>query len=432
MMFNNLGLIQPILNAVHSEGYDRPTPIQIQAIPHVLAQKDLLACAQTGTGKTAAFALPILQRLASSKTGFQREIRSLVLTPTRELASQIAESFSVYGRGLDLKTTVIFGGVNQKGQVKVLRQGIDILVATPGRLLDLINQRLIHLGKLEIFVLDEADRMLDMGFIHDVRRIIQVIPKKRQTLFFSATMPPDIQQLADKILTQPIRIQVDPISSTVEQIKQSIYFIEKSKKTALLIHLLQDPSISRALVFTRTKRDANRVSESLNYSKIHAEAIHGNKSQGARERALGNIKSGHTRVLVATDIAARGIDIDNVTHVFNFDIPNIPESYVHRIGRTARAGSSGVAMAFCSNEERSFLADIERVIKKKVPLSETPQGLVSEAKAPYSRSSRSPGSGQSQSKGRWNGKSDKSKIEKTSFSAKNPRPLIITKMSHKR
>lgn len=386
--FQECGLIQPILDAVRAQGYTQPTPIQIQAIPQVLAQKDLLACAQTGTGKTAAFALPILQRLSQEKIGHHREIRALVLTPTRELASQIAENFFLYGKGLDLRTAVIFGGVNQKSQVKILRQGVDILVATPGRLLDLMNQRLLQLDRLNIFVLDEADRMLDMGFIRDVKRIVQVIPRKRQTLFFSATMPADIKQLADKILVQPFRIQVNPVSSTAEQIKQSVYYVEKNKKTALLIHLLQDPTMTRTLVFTRTKRDANRVSEALNRAQIRSEAIHGNKSQSARERALDNIKKGQTRVLVATDIAARGIDIDQVTHVFNFDIPNIPESYVHRIGRTARAGMSGVAMAFCSNEERGFLNDIERVIKKKVPLVETPQGLKVEVKVAHPRRSR--------------------------------------------
>jgi ATP-dependent RNA helicase RhlE len=393
MYFKDLGLLPTILKAVEAEGYTQPTPIQLQAIPHVLDKKDVLACAQTGTGKTAAFALPILQRLTETKPAAPGEVRALILTPTRELASQIAQSFEVYGKGLNLRSTVVFGGVSQKPQVKTLRSGVDILIATPGRLLDLINQRAVRLNRIEIFVLDEADRMLDMGFIHDVRRIIQVIPKVRQTLFFSATMPADIKKLADQILNQPVRVQVNPVSSTVEMIQQSVFHVEKGKKTALLIHLLENKDVTRALVFTRTKRDANRVAESLNGARIRAEAIHGNKSQNARERALESIKQGQTRVLVATDIAARGIDIDQVTHVFNHDIPNVPESYVHRIGRTARAGTSGTAMSFCAPEERSFLADIERVIKKKITVTDTPEGLVRETKSQSPRASRPPSRG---------------------------------------
>jgi ATP-dependent RNA helicase RhlE len=378
MKFDSLHLIDPILRAVKAEGYEKPTPIQLQAIPLVLARKDVLACAQTGTGKTAAFALPILQLLTEKKPIGPREIRVLVLTPTRELASQIAESFTNYGKELPFRNTVVFGGVSQHGQARTLKQGVDILVATPGRLLDLMNQRLVHFKNLEIFVLDEADRMLDMGFIHDVRRIITGIPKLRQTLFFSATMPPEIRKLSEQILSHPVRIEVTPVATTAEKISQAIYHVEKRQKTSLLIHLLGDSRVERALVFTRTKRDANRVSESLNGAGIRAEAIHGNKSQSARERALESIKSGDCRVLVATDIAARGIDIDKVTHVFNHDIPNVPESYVHRIGRTARAGSEGIAFSFCSGEERSLLVDIERLIRMKIPVFLTPEGLSSE------------------------------------------------------
>jgi len=369
-----------VLNAVRSEGYVKPTPIQEQAIPIILEKKDLLACAQTGTGKTAAFALPILQLLAqhdlhSAYRNRIREIRVLVLTPTRELASQIGESFTNYGKGLVLSNTVIFGGVGQNPQAAAIRRGVDIVVATPGRLLDLLQQKLIRFNALEIFVLDEADRMLDMGFIHDVRRIIAMLPKKRQTLFFSATMPSEISKLAGQILTHPTRIEVTPVASTVERIQQVIFFVPSNQKTSLLKHLLADPRAKRALVFTRTKRDANRISESLSASGIGSAAIHGNKSQGARERALESIKSGDSRVLVATDIAARGIDIDQVTHVFNYDIPNVPESYVHRIGRTARAGKEGMAVSFCAPEERSFLSDIERLIRKKPQIMKTPENL---------------------------------------------------------
>ncbi len=378
MKFESLQLIDPILRAVRSEGYEIATPIQTQAIPLILARKDVLACAQTGTGKTAAFALPILQLLAETSRDVQpgpRAIRAMVLTPTRELASQIGESFSAYGQGLPLRNTVIFGGVGQHSQVRELRQGVDIVVATPGRLLDLMNQRHIHFRGLEILVLDEADRMLDMGFIHDVRRVITALPRKRQTLFFSATMPPEIQKLSAQILSQPVRLEVTPVASTAEKIDQSVYHVEKKQKTSLLIQLLNDPAAKRALVFTRTKRDANRVADALNASQIRAAAIHGNKSQGAREQALESIKQGRCRVLVATDIAARGIDIDQITHVFNHDIPNIAESYVHRIGRTARAGAEGIAVSLCAGDEREFLADIERLIRKKIQVMQTPEAL---------------------------------------------------------
>lgn len=396
--FKKLNLIEPILKAVYAEGYEKPTPIQEQAIPRILARKDLLACAQTGTGKTAAFALPILQILAEHNAKAihkkpTRDIRVLVLTPTRELASQISESFTNYGQGLGLTNAVIFGGVGQNPQVAAIRRGIDVLVATPGRLLDLLQQRHVRFNGLEIFVLDEADRMLDMGFIHDVRRVIATIPKQRQTLFFSATMPPEISKLANQILTDPARIEVTPVASTAEKIEQVIYQVASNQKTSLLKHLLQDSKTSRALVFTRTKRDANRVAESLTAASIGAAAIHGNKSQGARERALDGIKEGKIRVLVATDIAARGIDIDQVTHVFNYDIPNVPESYVHRIGRTARAGREGIAISFCAPEERAFFTAIERLIRKRPLLLKTPDHLEIEK-----RGSSRGGGGQSHSR----------------------------------
>ncbi|HEX2905807.1 MAG TPA: DEAD/DEAH box helicase [Phototrophicaceae bacterium] len=367
MQFQDLKLIDPLLRAVHAEGYNEPTPIQAQAIPHVLNGKDLVGCAQTGTGKTAAFALPILQRLMAAPSR-QRGIRVLVLSPTRELASQIGESFSVYGRHTGLKNAVIFGGVGQQPQIEAVRRGLDILVATPGRLLDLMNQGWVRLDTVEIFVLDEADRMLDMGFIHDVRRVISALPVKRQTLLFSATMPPDIQDLAARILINPVRVEVTPQATTVEKIEQSVFFVEKKDKRALLEHLLNDQAIRRVLVFTRTKHGANKVAEQLERVRIQAEAIHGNKSQTARERALANFKSGKTRVLVATDIAARGLDVEDVTHVINYDLPNEPESYVHRIGRTARAGASGIAYSFCDVDERAYLRDIEKLIRLRVPV----------------------------------------------------------------
>ena len=381
MEFQDLKLIDPLLRAVRAEGYQEPTPIQVQAIPHVLAGKDLIGCAQTGTGKTAAFALPILQRLAASTQNHQRgAIRVLVLSPTRELASQINESFNNYGRHTGMKSIVIFGGVGQQPQVQAVRRGADILVATPGRLLDLMNQGFVKLNTIQIFVLDEADRMLDMGFIHDVRRVISALPSRRQTLLFSATMPQDIEDLAARILIDPVRVAVVPQATTVETITQSVFFVDKKNKRALLEHILHDKDIRRVLVFTRTKHGANKLVEQLGKATIHAEAIHGNKSQTARERALENFKRGRTRVLVATDIAARGIDVDDVTHVINYDLPNEPESYVHRIGRTARAGASGVAYSLCDAEERKYLRDIEKLIRLRVPVvDEHPYPMSGEA-----------------------------------------------------
>ena len=369
MQFAELGLIPPIAQAVASEGYVTPTPIQAKAIPHVLAGRDLLGLAQTGTGKTAAFALPILQRLAHIAPGRgHRHIRCLVLTPTRELASQITESFTVYGKHLPLRCTVIFGGVGMESQKQALRNGIDILVATPGRLLDLAGQRLVDLRALEVFVLDEADRMLDMGFIHDVKRVIGLLPTRRQTLFFSATMPREAQELADRLLHDPETVAVAPPSTTVEKVDQEVFMVEKADKRSLLVDVLRDSDMRRVLVFSRTKHGANRIAEHLVKANIGAEAIHGNKSQNARERALANFKAGRVRVLVATDIAARGIDIDDVTHVVNFDVPEVPETYVHRIGRTARAGASGMAMTFVEAEERIDWRNILKLTRQEIPV----------------------------------------------------------------
>jgi ATP-dependent RNA helicase RhlE len=370
MKFSSLRLSDPIQRAISDTGYTEPTPIQQAAIPHLLEGKDLLGCAQTGTGKTAAFALPILNRLAQApKRTRPKCARVLILTPTRELAIQIHDSFKTYGKYLRLRYTVIFGGVGQGNQVRELKYGTDVLVATPGRLLDLINQGFLSLSDLEIFVLDEADRMLDMGFIHDIRKVLALLPMKRQNLFFSATMPPDIQRLADSMLTHPVKVEVNPVSSTAELIQQSLFYVEKPRKRDLLRHVLQDKSLSRVIVFTRTKFGANRVSEVLEKNGIPSAAIHGNKSQGARQRALEDFKNGRIRVLVATDIAARGIDVDNVSHVINFEIPNIAESYVHRIGRTARAGQNGIALSFCDSEEKAFIADIEKVIQQPIPVN---------------------------------------------------------------
>ncbi len=370
MKFKDLKIIEPILQALEKEGYSSPTPIQQAAIPPVLSGRDLLGCAQTGTGKTAAFAIPILQLLSKPHAAVpgQRPIRTLILTPTRELAIQIQESFEAYGSNLRLRSLVIFGGVSQVPQTQALQRGTDILIATPGRLLDLHAQGYISLKDLEIFVLDEADRMLDMGFVHDVKKIISKIPVKRQTLFFSATMPKEIQGLADSILTNPEKVEVTPVSSTADTIQQWIYFVEKQSKKFLLAELLQDSSIESVLVFTRTKHGADKVVKDLVKKGIKAEAIHGNKSQNARQRALGNFKDRTTRVLVATDIAARGIDVDELTHVINYEMPNIPETYVHRIGRTGRAGLSGIAFSFCEAEELPYLKDIQKLIGKNIPV----------------------------------------------------------------
>jgi ATP-dependent RNA helicase RhlE len=377
MTFNELNLIEPILRALGEEGYTTPTPIQQQAIPQVLEGHDLLGVAQTGTGKTAAFSVPILQILhqtaqtQKAAQGPRGRVRCLVLTPTRELAIQIGESFKAYGRHLpQLRSTVIFGGVGQNPQVQALQRGVEILVATPGRLLDLMNQGYVNLQHLEVFVLDEADRMLDMGFIHDIKRILPKLPAGRQSLFFSATMPNVIKELSATILRpNPVQVAVTPVSSTADTVTQSVFLVDKNDKPALLRHVLKDPAIKRVLVFTRTKHGANKVTETLEKAQITAEAIHGNKSQNHRQRALSNFKAGTTRVLVATDIAARGIDVDELTHVINYEVPNEPETYVHRIGRTGRAGAFGTAFTFVEDEERAYLQDIQKLIRKQIDVA---------------------------------------------------------------
>jgi ATP-dependent RNA helicase RhlE len=366
MSFESLGLSEPILRAVREQGYLTPTPIQQQAIPPVLAGRDVLGCAQTGTGKTAAFALPILQRLAAGQR--VRAPRALVVSPTRELAVQIGDDFRSYGRHLPLSGAVIYGGVSQMNQVASLRRGLDILVATPGRLLDLLGQRHVELDAVSVLVLDEADRMLDMGFLPDVRRIVAAVPSVRQTLLFSATMPDEIAGLAQRLLTNPVSVAVTPPATTVEAVQQTSYSVTKDDKPALMVHLLQDEALSRVLVFTRTKHGADRLCQKLERQGIRAAAIHGNKSQNARQRALDEFKRGAVRVLCASDIAARGLDIDDVSHVVNYEIPNEPETYVHRIGRTGRATKSGEALSFVSPEERGFMRAIEKTISRSVPM----------------------------------------------------------------
>jgi ATP-dependent RNA helicase RhlE len=368
--FSSLGLNEPIRRVLSAEKYTDPTPIQTRAIPLLLAGKDLLGVAQTGTGKTAAFALPILQSLFEKRSpAGPRATRALVLAPTRELAIQIGNSFRVYGRHLGLRHAVVFGGVGQNPQVRALARGVDILIATPGRLLDLLGQGHLRLDRVTHLVLDEADRMLDMGFVRDVRRIVAELPKKRQSQFFSATMPGDVARLAGEILSDPVRIEVTPSATTVEQVAQHVYFVNAADKRALLAQVLKDPALARVIVFSRTKHGANRVAQQLDRSGVAAEAIHGNKTQGARQQALEKFRSGRARVLVATDIAARGIDVDGVTHVINFELPNVPESYVHRIGRTARAGAAGIAFSFCDPSERPYLRDIEKLIKRPLAVA---------------------------------------------------------------
>jgi ATP-dependent RNA helicase RhlE len=429
MSFKSLKLTDPILRSLKEEGYTSPTPIQSQAIPVALKGKDLLGCAQTGTGKTAAFAIPILENLAKSRQDERnRKIRSLIVTPTRELAIQIDESIRNYGRYTGLKSTVIFGGVNQKGQVKKLKSGVDILTATPGRLLDLMNQGFISLSGIEIFVLDEADRMLDMGFIHDVKKLMAALPKKRQTLFFSATMPPEIVRLSKSILDNPVKVEVTPESSTVDTIQQGLYYVDKGNKKHLLIDILRDNGIKSALVFTRTKHGANKVVKLLNGKNIPAEAIHGNKSQAARQRALGNFKDQQTRVLVATDIAARGIDVDDLQVVINFEIPNIPETYVHRIGRTGRAGSDGTALSFCDTQEKAFLRDIEKLIGKRIPVVDEHDFPLNDSgpRQPEQQQSRKPARGQKSA-----GRRTKSRSASASASGNTPRKKKFRPRHHR-
>jgi ATP-dependent RNA helicase RhlE len=399
MSFEQLNLIKPIQKALDEEGYTIPTPIQQQSIPIILERKDILGCAQTGTGKTAAYAVPILQILHEEKSAGKekKNISSLVLAPTRELALQISESFTAYSKYVGLRNVVIYGGIPQKRQTDKLKKGCDILIATPGRLLDLMNQKYIDLKHVKILVLDEADRMLDMGFIPDIKKIVATIPEKRQTLFFSATMPSSIVKLAGSILNHPVKVEISPEKPMVEAITQGVYFVSKQKKKDLLLHLLQDSTISSALVFTRTKHGADKVEQFLNNAKIRADAIHGNKSQGARQRALNNFKAKKTRVLVATDIAARGIDVEELSHVINYEMPDQSENYIHRIGRTGRAGLSGVAISFCDSEEKMYLRDINRLIPSPIPVMEDnpfPSNEKDEEKAPKStgrsRSSRGP------------------------------------------
>lgn len=367
MNFTDLQLIEPIAKAIHEQGYVNPTPIQEKSIPEILKGKDFLGCAQTGTGKTAAFAIPILQNLTKNKTP-NKNIKALILTPTRELAIQIEENIKAYGKYLPLKHLVIFGGVKQGNQEAALKKGIDILVATPGRLLDFISQGIISLKNLEIFVLDEADRMLDMGFVHDVKRIIKLLPQKRQTLFFSATMPAEIQKLADSILNNPVKVEVTPVSSTAETIKQSVYMVEREDKINLLVHILKNDISDSVLVFSRTKHGANKIAQKLQKSNISTEAIHGDKSQNARQNALNNFKSGKTRILVATDIAARGIDIDELKYVINFELSDVSETYVHRIGRTGRAGAEGTSISFVDGLDLLNLKNTEKLIGMKIPV----------------------------------------------------------------
>jgi ATP-dependent RNA helicase RhlE len=374
LLFQQLELIEPILKALSQEGYTNPTPIQQKSIPVVLSGRDLLACAQTGTGKTAAFTIPLLQMIHTNVNDSpERGISALVLTPTRELAIQIEESIRAYGRFLHLKHTVIYGGVSQVNQVKAIRSGVDILVATPGRLLDLLSQGLVSFRHLNFLVLDEADRMLDNGFIHDIKRIITKLPARKQTLLFSATMPLPIRQLADKIMNNPASVEVTPVSSTVEKIQQSVYHVDKAAKPQLLVNILKDQNIKNILVFTQMKHSADKLCKFLNRSGISSAAIHGNKTQSQRVKSLTSFKNRSTRVLVATDIAARGIDIDELSHVLNYDLPNVPETYVHRIGRTGRAGAEGTALSFCDRNERPYLKDIEKLIRKHIPKVEVPE-----------------------------------------------------------
>lgn len=391
--FASLGLSEPLLRALAAENYTTPTPIQTRAVPALLAGRDLLGIAQTGTGKTAAFGLPLLQRLAEHKArAGHRGARALILAPTRELAVQIDASLRTYGRHLGFRHAVILGGVNQNPQVNALKQGVDILVATPGRLLDLVKQQHVRLDGVTMLVVDEADRMLDMGFIRDVRKIVSLLPKKRQSMLFSATMPDDVVKLVGDMLHQPERIEVSPPTKTADKIDQRVIHIEQKDKRALLSHLLKDDKFKRVIVFTRTKHIANRVSEHLEKSGFSADAIHGNKSQNARQRALENFKSGHVRVLVATDIAARGVDVDDISHVINFELPNEPESYVHRIGRTARAGTEGIAISFCDPSERTYLRDIERLVKRQIAVvsHDLPAGSLSPANANEERRPHKP------------------------------------------
>ena len=393
MLFKDLDIIKPILRAVEEAGYEQPTEIQENSIPVVLKGKDILGCAQTGTGKTAAFAIPILQNIVRDKEkNDERNIKALIVEPTRELAIQIEENFAMYSKYLDIKDTVIFGGVNQSSQVRKIKAGVDVLIATPGRLLDLSNQKHVDLKNVKYFVLDEADRMLDMGMIHDVKKIISRLPKERQNLLFSATMPKEVMKLVNSILKNPVKVEVQPVSSTAEIISQGVYHVPKKNKKSLLIHLLKDESIKSVIVFSRTKHGANKIAKDLEKAGVAAVAIHGNKSQNQRQLALNNFKEGNIRVLVATDIAARGIDIDELSHVINYDLPDVAETYVHRIGRTGRAGASGVAITFCDEEEKAMFRSIEKVIGKSIPvLAEEEYEIIQPVVQPVQKKSNNQG-----------------------------------------
>ena len=393
MLIKDLDIIKPILRAVEEAGYEQPTEIQENSIPVVLKGKDILGCAQTGTGKTAAFAIPILQNIVRDKEkNDERNIKALIVAPTRELAIQIEENFAMYSKYLDIKDTVIFGGVNQSSQVRKIKAGVDVLIATPGRLLDLSNQKHVDLKNVKYFVLDEADRMLDMGMIHDVKKIISRLPKERQNLLFSATMPKEVMKLVNSILKNPVKVEVQPVSSTAEIISQGVYHVPKKNKKSLLIHLLKDESIKSVIVFSRTKHGANKIAKDLEKAGVAAAAIHGNKSQNQRQLALNNFKEGNIRVLVATDIAARGIDIDELSHVINYDLPDVAETYVHRIGRTGRAGASGVAITFCDEEEKAMFRSIEKVIGKSIPvLAEEEYEIIQPVVQPVQKKSNNQG-----------------------------------------
>ncbi|MEZ4472269.1 MAG: DEAD/DEAH box helicase [bacterium] len=422
--FQELALIEPLLRAVHTAGYERPTPIQVKGIPPLLAGRDVIGCAQTGTGKTAAFALPILQHLHATPAGHsgRRPIRALVLSPTRELAAQIGDSFATYGRYLHVRHQVIFGGVNQNPQVTALRRGVDVLVATPGRLLDLVGQGFIQLNEVDFFVLDEADRMLDMGFIHDIRRVLALLPKNRQNLLFSATMPPEIADLAGSFLRDPIQVAVTPQSTPVERIEQTVLFVDKADKARLLAQFLVAPEVERSIVFTRTKHGANRLVKQLGMVGIEGAAIHGNKSQNARLRALDDFKSGDIKVLVATDLASRGLDVDGVTHVFNYDLPNEPESYVHRIGRTGRAGRDGIAISFCDHSEGDFLRDIERIMGESIPVNRDQPYHDESAVPPPPRSGRTQGKAPARTGGGGGGRSPRPRASAATTGPRGPAP----------
>ena len=421
MIFKELNVIEPVLKAISEAGYEKPTEIQENSIPVVLKGRDILGCAQTGTGKTAAFAIPIIQNIVTAKgNSKERSIKALIVAPTRELAIQIEENFTIYAKYLDIKNTVIFGGVNQTSQVRKINAGVDVLVATPGRLLDLVNQRHIDLSNVKYFVLDEADRMLDMGMIHDVKKIISKLPKERQNLLFSATMPKEVTKLVNSILKNPVKVEVQPVSSTAEIISQGVYFVPKKNKKSLLIHLLKDESIKSVIVFSRTKHGVNKIAKDLEKAGIQSAAIHGNKSQNQRQLALNNFKEGNIRVLVATDIAARGIDIDELSHVINYDLPDVAETYVHRIGRTGRAGASGVAITFCDEEEKAMFRSIEKIIGKSIPVLEEEYEIIQPVVTIQAKSNSERNKGNRNNNNRNKNRNGKSNYRSKSYNKNKP------------